>query len=73
MGDTGTDHRKPANIRQLKKSAGELPAYVTTDDQHVIVMLGGNGNWMVFQRTPGVFMTRRAAAEHVDNPDRAIA
>jgi hypothetical protein len=71
MGATGTDHRKPENIRRLTQDNGELPAYVTNDDQHLIVVL--NSNWVVFQRVPGVFTTRRAAAEHLANPGRAIA
>jgi hypothetical protein len=69
MGATGTDHHKPENIRRLE--GAELPAYITTDGQHVIVKLGQT--WKVLQRTAGVFATRRAAAEYVADLDRVIA
>jgi hypothetical protein len=69
MGATGTSHRKPENIRKLDGDK-ELPAWITLDEQHLIVA-SGNG-WAVFQRIPVWFKTRRAAAELLDNPSTKV-
>jgi hypothetical protein len=54
---------KPDNIRRLRKTEGELPAYITGNGQHAIIVV--DGDWHLFQRV-GKFDTRRSAAKFAE-------
>jgi hypothetical protein len=64
-----SSHTRPENIHRMRDEM--LPVYITNDAQQIIADL--EGRWIVFQRVPGTFATRRAAAEVVADPTAVIA